>query len=188
MKLLMHTCCAPCSVMCIETLRYEGIEPVLYFFNPNIHPLKEFKMRKNTLVEYSKSVGAKLILENGYGLREFIKGVYPDFDNRCAYCYRTRLETTAKFAADNGYDAFTSTLFISPYQNHELMKEIAGRAAEKYGVEFLYRDFRPYFKEGQEKAREAGLYMQKYCGCIFREEARYKKHKRKTTPEEPESL
>ena len=129
MKLLMHTCCAPCSVMCIETLRCEDIEPVLYFFNPNIHPLKEFKMRKNTLVEYSKSVGAKLILENGYGLREFIKGVYPDFDNRCAYCYRTRLETTAKFAADNGYDAFTSTLFISPYQNHELMKEIAGQAA-----------------------------------------------------------
>ncbi len=100
-------------------------------------------------------------MENGYGLREFIKGVYPDFDNRCAYCYRTRLETTAKFAADNGYDAFTSTLFISPYQNHELMKEIAGQAAEKYGVEFLYRDFRPYFKGRSGKgARSRTLYAE----------------------------
>lgn len=174
--------------MCIETLRNELIEPTLYFFNPNIHPLKEFKMRKNTLVDYAKSQGAKLILNNDYGLREFIKGVYPDFDNRCGYCYRTRLEATAKFAADNGYDTFTSTLFISPYQNHELMRTIAEAAALKYGVEFLYRDFRPFFKEGQQKARDMGLYMQKYCGCVFSEEDRYKKHKKKESPAESGTL
>ena len=174
--------------MCIETLREEGIEPTLYFFDPNIHPLKEFKMRKNTLADYAKTVGAKLITDNEYGLREFIKGVYPDFDNRCGYCYRTRLETTAKFAADNGYDTFTSTLFISPYQNHELMRTIAEAAAIKYGVEFLYRDFRPFFKEGQQKARDMGLYMQKYCGCVFSEEDRYKKHKKKESPTGSETL
>lgn len=177
MKLLMHTCCAPCSIMCIETLRNEDIDPVLYWYNPNIHPFKEYKTRKNTLVEYASSVGAKLIIENEYGLRRFIEGVYPDFDNRCEFCYRLRLEQTAKFASENGYDAFTSTLFVSPYQNHELLKSAACEMAEKYKVQFLYRDFRPFFKEGQERARELELYMQKYCGCIFSEEDRYKKRK-----------
>ena len=82
---------------------------------------------------------------------------------------------TARQAAEGGFDSFTSSLFISPYQNHELMRETAQRAASEYGVEFLYRDFRPYFKEGQEKARELGFYMQKYCGCVFSEEERYLK-------------
>ncbi len=175
MKLLMHACCAPCSVMCIETLKNEGIKPTLYWYNPNIHPLKEFRARKTTLTEYAASVGVKVLYEHEYGLRKFIEGVYPDFDTRCSFCYRDRLFKTAEFARDNGFDAFTSTLFISPYQNHGLMKEIAEQAAAEYGVEFLYRDFRPFFKEGQEKAREKGLYMQKYCGCIFSEEDRYKK-------------
>ncbi len=178
MKLLLHTCCAPCSVMCIDSLRNEGIEPVLFWYNPNIHPLKEYKTRKMTLVEYAEGIKAKLIVENEYGLRRFIKEIFPDFDNRCSFCYRDRLEKTAEMAKLNGFDAFTSTLFISPYQNHDLMKLIAEEVAEKYGVQFLYRDFRPVFKQGQEKARELGLYMQKYCGCVFSEEDRYKKHKK----------
>lgn len=178
MKLLLHTCCAPCSIMCIETLRQEGIDPVLFWYNPNIHPFKEYKMRKNTLVEYADAINAKLIINNEYGLRKFIEAIFPDFDNRCGYCYRVRLEETAKFAAENGFDAFTSTLFVSPYQNHELLKLTAEAVAEKYGVKFLYRDFRPFFKEGQEKARELELYMQKYCGCVFSEEERYQKKKK----------
>ena len=178
MKLLLHTCCAPCSIMCIETLRREGIDPVLFWYNPNIHPFKEYKMRKNTLVEYADAINAKLIINNEYGLRKFIEAIFPDFDNRCGYCYRVRLEETAKFAAENGFDAFTSTLFVSPYQNHELLKLTAEAVAEKYGVKFLYRDFRPFFKEGQEKARELQLYMQKYCGCVFSEEERYQKKKK----------
>ena len=175
MKLLLHTCCAPCSIMCIETLRQEGIDPVLFWYNPNIHPFKEYKMRKNTLVEYAATIKAKLIINNEYGLRRFIEAIFPDFDNRCGYCYRVRFEETAKFAAENGFDAFTSTLFVSPYQNHELLKLTAEAVAEKYGVKFLYRDFRPGFREGQNKARQKGLYMQKYCGCIFSEEERYLK-------------
>lgn len=178
MKVFMHTCCAPCSVMCIESLRQEDIEPTLFWFNPNIHPLKEYKMRKNTLSQYAADINARLIIDNEYGLRRFIEGIFPNFNNRCAFCYRDRLEKTAAVAKEKGFDAFTSTLFISPYQNHELMKAIAEEVAEKYGVKFLYRDFRPLFKEGQEKAREMGLYMQKYCGCVFSEEDRYKKHKK----------
>ena len=74
---------------------------------------------------------------------------------------------------------FTSTLFVSPYQNHELMRQICEQMAEKYGVEYLHRDFSPRFREGQDKARELGLYMQNYCGCVFSEEDRYRKRKKK---------
>ena len=78
-----------------------------------------------------------------------------------------------KFAKENGYDAFTTTLFVSPYQQHDKIKKICEEIAHKYDIKFLYRDFRPGFKEGQNKARELELYMQKYCGCVFSEEDRY---------------
>ena len=174
MKLLMHTCCAPCSVYCIDNLRNEGIEPVAYWFNPNIHPYMEYKARRDTLIEYSKIVNLELIIDEDYGLKEFCKNVSDDLTNRCVkYCYRVRMEQTAKFAKENGFDAFTTTLLISPYQRHDELKEICEEVAQKYGVKFLYRDFRPGFREGQNKARELELYMQKYCGCIFSEEDRY---------------
>ena len=170
MKLLLHTCCAPCSVYCIKTLRKEGIEPTVYWFNPNIHPYIEYKTRRDTLKEYTKSIGVQAIFEENYGLREFCKNVVDDLENRCVkYCYRVRLEQTAKYAKENGYDTFSTTLLISPYQNHEALKQIGEEMAQKYGLTFLYRDFRPGFREGQNEARELGLYMQKYCGCVFSE-------------------
>ena len=100
-------------------------------------------------------------------------------NNRCKnYCYKVRLEQTAKYAKENGYDAFTTTLLVSPYQNHEVLTEIAKEMAKKYNIEFLYRDFRVGFRVGQAKARELGLYMQKYCGCVFSEEDRYLNRKK----------
>ena len=177
MKLLLHTCCAPCSVYCIKSLRKEGIEPVVYWFNPNIHPYVEYKTRRDTLKEYTASIGVQAIFDENYGLKDFCKNVINDLENRCVkYCYRVRLEQTAKYAKENGYDTFSSTLLISPYQNHEALKKIGEEMAEKYGLNFLYRDFRPGFRQGQAEARELGLYMQKYCGCIFSEESRYNCH------------
>ena len=171
MKLLLHTCCAPCSVYCIKSLRKEGIEPVVYWFNPNIHPYVEYKTRRDTLKEYTASIGVQAIFDENYGLKDFCKNVINDLENRCVkYCYRVRLEQTAKYAKENGYDTFSTTLLISPYQNHEALKKIGEEMAEKYGLIFLYRDFRPGFRQGQAEARELGLYMQKYCGCIFSEE------------------
>ena len=176
MRLLMHTCCAPCSVYCIESLRNEGIEPVLYWYNPNIHPYTEYKARRDTLKEYTKAINVNTIFEEEYGLKEFCKNVINNLEDRCSnYCYKVRLEQTAKFAKKNGYDAFTSTLFISLYQKHEELKQICEELSKKYNIKFLYKDFRPGFREGQAKARELGLYMQKYCGCIFSEEDRYSK-------------
>lgn len=175
MKTLLHICCAPCSVRCIETLRDEGIEPVGFSYNPNIHPVTEYRLRRDTLIGYAEKIRLKLVVWDYYGLREFVRGVVPGCDNRCEFCYRLRLTETAKYAAQNGFDSFSTTLLISPYQKHDLIRTVAQQAAQEYGVEFLYRDFRPYFREGQEKARAMGFYMQKYCGCIFSEEERYRR-------------
>ena len=177
MKLLLHTCCAPCSVYCIKSLRKEGIEPTVYWFNPNIHPYIEYKTRRDTLKEYTKSINVNAIFEENYGLKEFCKNVVQDLNNRCKnYCYPVRLEQTAKYAKENGYTHFSTTLLVSPYQNHDAIIEIAQNIAKKYDIQFLYRDFRVGFREGQNEARELGLYMQKYCGCVFSEEMRYNSH------------
>ena len=173
MKTLMHICCAPCSVYCIESLRAEGIEPVGFWYNPTIHPYTEYRSRRDCLRSYAEQVNLTLIEQDEYGLRDFVRRVADHIEGRCADCYAIRLEQAAAYAAANGYDSFTTTLLVSPYQKHELIRQIGERLAEQYGVQFLYRDFRVGFQEGQEKARKAELYMQKYCGCIFSEEDRY---------------
>jgi predicted adenine nucleotide alpha hydrolase (AANH) superfamily ATPase len=196
-KLLLHTCCAPCSVKCIDSLAEEHLRPALFWYNPNIHPYTEYRERRDTLAQFAAHAGLELISDDEYGLRLFLRGMYAGGDEtefaigfaekpsplneglcdeaprRCAYCYRLRLEKTAARAAADGYDCFSTTLLISPYQNHDLIHRIGEELGETYGVQFLYWDFRPLFRAGQAKARELGLYMQKYCGCIFSEEERY---------------
>jgi predicted adenine nucleotide alpha hydrolase (AANH) superfamily ATPase len=159
----------------VETLRGEDLNPDLFWFNPNIHPYTEYRARRDALVRFAGEEGLDLILEDDYGLRSFIAGLDGGFESRCAYCYRIRLEETASYAAAHGYDCFSTTLLISPYQRHDTIRQIAAEEAEKHGTQFFYRDFRPCFREGQRQARERGLYMQKYCGCIFSEEERYAK-------------
>ena len=105
MKLLMHTCCAPCSIYCIDELRKEGIEPTLYWYNPNIHPYKEYEMRRNTLKEYSKMINVEAIFEEEYGLDTFCMEALKDLNSRCTrYCYPTRLKKTFEYAKEHGYD------------------------------------------------------------------------------------
>jgi predicted adenine nucleotide alpha hydrolase (AANH) superfamily ATPase len=161
--------------MPIEVLRGDGLEVTGYWYNPNIHPFTEYRSRRNCLQEYAKTIELPLILKDEYGLRPFVREVASDIEGRCVKCYEMRLFDTARQAAEGGFDSFTSSLFISPYQNHELMREVAERAAREYHVEFLYRDFRPYFKEGQERARALEMYIQKFCGCVFSEQERYMK-------------
>ena len=174
-NLLLHACCAPCSVSCVKSLRDEGIEPRLFWYNPNIHPYTEYKSRRNCLSEFADNENLTLAQIDEYGLRLFLKEVHPEDENRCKQCYKIRLEKTASFASREGYSAFTTTLLISPYQDHDAIKRIGEETAAKHGVESLYRDFRSNFREGQTKARSSGFYMQKYCGCIFSEEERYNK-------------
>ena len=179
MKLLLHICCAPCSVYCIDSLRAEGISPVGFWYNPNIHPYQEYKARRDTLIEYAARIALPLEIKEEYGLRPFVRAVAGDIDHRCGYCYRVRMEETAKYAAEHGFTHFATTLLVSPYQNHEGIRQAGEAAGERWGVEYLYRDFSPGFREGQRKARELGLYMQKYCGCVFSEEDRYAKQIRR---------
>ena len=175
MKTLLHVCCAPCANQCIDTLRQEGQTLTAFWYNPNIHPFTEYRSRRNCLRDYAASIALPLVEQDEYGLRPFVRAVAEDIDGRCVKCYEMRLFATADYAARNGFDSFTSSLFISPYQNHELLREVAERAADSFHIRFQYRDFRPLFRQGQERARELGFYIQKYCGCVFSEQERYLK-------------
>ena len=179
MNLLLHICCAPCSVYCIESLRGEGIAPTGFWYNPNIHPYQEYKMRRDTLLDYAPTIGLPLYVREEYGLQPFVKAVAGDIAHRCRYCYAVRMEETARFAADHGFTHIGTTLLVSPYQDHEGIRRAGEAAAARHGVTFLYRDFSVGFREGQEKARALGLYRQKYCGCVFSEEERYEKQIRR---------
>ena len=187
MNLLFHMCCGPCSCYPVKKLREDGIEPTGYFFNPNIHPYKEWDMRLKTAKEFAEKVDMKIITDENYMLRDFLKKALmaESVENgRCRMCYTWRLEQAAKFAAENGFDSFTSTLFYSIYQQHDLMKETAEFFAEKYGVSFYYEDFRTGWQEGTDISIDLGLYRQPYCGCIFSEEERYSKAIRKQKKKE----
>ena len=175
MKTLLHICCAPCANQCIEVLRGEGMDVTGFWYNPNIHPFTEYRARRDCLRQYAQTIALPLLERDEYALRPFVRAVADKLDSRCETCYAMRLFAAAKAAKEGGFDSFTSSLFISPYQNHTLMIDVANRASEEYEIPFLYRDFRPYFRAGQQRARELGFYMQKYCGCIFSEEERYKK-------------
>ena len=178
MRLLLHVCCAPCSIQCVEALFAENIQPHLFWYNPNINPYTEYRSRGHSLWGFAEEKKLPLTIEDEYGLRAFIRGTFsleesPGEKKRCGFCYRLRLGKTARIASERNFDAFSTTLLISPYQNHELIREIGEDMAALYGLDFLYRDFRPRFREGRNQARKAGYYMQKYCGCIYSEEERY---------------
>ena len=191
MKILMHMCCAPCSCFPTKKLREIGFEPVGFFFNPNIHPYSEWKKRLKTARDFAQMVKIDFHAVNHYGLRDFLSKVYDlidvndtiqnndGFHKRCGVCYSWRLSETAKFAAENNFKVFTSTLFYSKHQNHELMKKIAEHFAKVFGVEFFYEDFRAGWQEGIDLSLEMGLYRQNYCGCIFSEEERFSSDLRK---------
>ncbi len=172
MEMLLHICCAPCATYTVQALRDDGFEPVGYFYNPNIHPFTEYRRRLETLQQYAAAVELDVVYRDEYMLEDFIKQAM-EVDDRCHLCYTLRLEAAARQASDMGIPVFTSTLLISPYQKHEMIKDIGESLASDYGVEFHYRDFRPGYKETYQMCRDMELYRQPYCGCIFSENERY---------------
>lgn len=183
MKILLHMCCGPCSCFPVQRLRELGYEPVGYFFNPNIHPYKEWMHRLETAREFADKVNMPIIVDDNYQLREFLGRALAAekaaANGRCQMCYTWRLQQAAKFAKENGYETFTSSLFVSPYQQHEVMKKTAENFATAEGIELFYEDFRPGWQEGVARSMDLELYRQPYCGCIFSEEERYSKALRK---------
>ncbi|ABZ84388.1 conserved hypothetical protein [Heliomicrobium modesticaldum Ice1] len=177
MRLLLHTCCAPCGIVPFDVLREEGHAVTAYYYNPNIHPYKEFLRRKETLEGYAASINLPLIVEEGYALEDFLRRVAADPAGRCPHCYDLRLRKTAEKARELGMEGFSTTLLISPYQDHETLRRAGEAAGREVGVPFVYADFRASFREGQQRARERELYRQPYCGCIYSEKDRYYKPK-----------
>lgn len=165
MKLLLHMCCAPCAAYPVHALREDGIEPQGLFYNPNIHPLEEYTRRREGVEQYRAITGLAVHFIEGFMQREW-EAYEGEALSRCQMCYALRMDEVARFAAANGFDAFTTTLLVSPYQKHELIVSQCEAAAKAAGMRFYYRDFRPGFRQGQNMAREMGLYRQKYCGCI----------------------
>ncbi len=173
MRLLLHTCCGPCSIYPVDSLREEGIEVYGYFYNPNIHPYTEWKKRRDTLEQYAGEIGLNVIFDDDYPLEEFLQRMVYRESVRCKFCYSMRLKKAASVAKRGKFDAFTTTLLVSPFQKHDLIKEAGEAAGQEKGVPFYYRDFRPGFKEATVRSKELGMYRQQYCGCIYSEKERY---------------
>jgi predicted adenine nucleotide alpha hydrolase (AANH) superfamily ATPase len=185
MKILLHICCAPCTIYPVEVLRAAGHQVRGFFFNPNIHPYQEFARRAATLEEYAAQAGLPLIWDRSYNLEEFLRSVVFRETERCRICYYLRLAATARTARGGKFDAFTSTLLSSKYQNHELIRELAQQVAREVGVPFHYQDFRQGWAAGRAQTKELGLYQQQYCGCIFSERDRYLPTSQRRAPAAP---
>ena len=146
-----------------------------FFYRHNIHPYTECMKREETLKTYSETADLKVIWQEGYELEEFIRDAAFRESERCIVCYYKRLTATALLAKRGKFDAYSTTLLYSKFQNHELLREVGNAVGKKAGVKFLYRDFRHGWKHGIEESKKIGLYRQQYCGCIYSEKERFYK-------------
>ena len=173
MKLLLHICCAPCTIYPLQSLRIQQMEVTGYFYNPNIHPYREYEKRKNTLKEYARISDLEVIFDDRNDLELFLNRTHPWGSERCRTCYVIRLEAAAREAKVHHFDAFTTTLLYSRFQKHDWIKGVGQEVGERFQIPFHYQDFRPGWNEGVLKSKELGLYRQPYCGCIFSERERF---------------
>lgn len=175
-RLLLHSCCAPCSSYTLEYLsRYFDI--TVYYFNPNISPKQEFDKRfeeQKRLISQMPFKNSVTLVEGDYNYDDFLeiaKGLenVPEGGERCFRCYKMRLESTARLAKEQGFDYFCTTLSISPLKNSQKINELGFGLEEKYGVKWLPSDFkkREGYKRSIELSREYSLYRQNFCGCVF---------------------
>ncbi len=179
MKILLHICCGPCTVYPLSSLRRQGYGVEGFFFNPNIHPFKEFRRRINALDELARQTSFKVKVVREYGLRDYLRQVIFNEEKRCPICYEMRLTETVKQAGKIGADAFSTTLLYSKYQQHETICRLGRHLAEKYKIPFYYEDFRLGWQQGIDESIALGLYRQPYCGCIYSEQERYDKRWKK---------
>lgn len=175
-RLLLHVCCAPCSSYVLEYLN-EYFDITLYFYNPNIAPEKEYTFRSDEVVRLISQMScAKDVkfVQAEYEYEKFLS-IASGLENeneggaRCFRCYRLRLEKSAGYAADNGFDYFTTTLSISPYKNAEKLNSVGDELGRQYNVKYLFSDFKKKngYKRSIELSKEYELYRQDYCGCEF---------------------
>lgn len=191
-KILLHSCCAPCSTAVIERLA-ETYEIVIFYYNPNIFPEEEYFKRKNEEIKYIKHLNQTnpeikiSMLDCDYDNITFesaVKGLENEREggSRCSVCFALRLQKTAEVAKEKGFDLFGTTLTVSPHKNAELINLIGENISKKTGIEFLVSNFKKQngYKRSIELSKENGLYRQNYCGCKYALEIQRK--------EAPESL
>ena len=172
-NVLVHACCGPCATYTLEHWRQERLEVLAFWFNPNIHPYEEHQRRLRALEQLVKGADIPLLQIPGYEMVDFIRRLVGREGQRCGLCFRLRMGRAAEAAKEKGLDAFTTTLLISPYQDHELLKAVGEEVSRDKGIRFLYADLRPHFAESRRLSKELGLYRQSYCGCIYSEYERF---------------
>lgn len=196
-RLLLHSCCAPCSSYVLEYLS-QYFQITLLYYNPNIYPAEEYFKRveeqKHFIHQFWQRVSEETNQENYHRIK-FLEGKYetdrfyqtargmehlPEGGERCLKCYELRLREAAEYARELGMDYFTTTLSISPLKNAEKLNEIGEMLAEEYGVSYLVSDFkkRDGYKRSVELSREYNMYRQDYCGCVFSMEERQKGYRK----------
>ena len=176
MDILLHICCAPCLIYPFRRLKDQGFGISGFFYNPNIYPVSEYHRRREAL----KTLSQEFSLDVEYPEHreaDFFQAINtPELlAKRCVNCWSLRLRKTASQALKNGCAAFSTTLLVSPYQDHELLKQIGRQIGQEIGIDFYYEDFRCGFKQAQREARNKGIYRQKYCGCSYSEIEQCKK-------------
>ena len=172
MKILVHVCCAPCYVPVHKRLIDKGYGVTGFWYNPNIHPFMEYRARLEALLKYQGIGKIEIIYRDEYDLKEFLQGQINASD-RCEFCYNQRLNETAKTAKEKKFDAFTTTLLESPFQKHDMIKNIGEKIGKENKIRFYYEDFRKWHDQGKKEASSLSLYRQRYCGCIFSEKERF---------------
>jgi len=175
-RILLHSCCAPCSSYVITYLTNYFDITILYY-NPNIYPYEEYLKRKKEQIKLINEIETKNKLDfidcdyDNEIFNKLIKGLEnePERGNRCNICYKIRIEKTAKLAKENNYDYFCTTLSVSPYKNAELINNIGKELEEKYNIKWLYSDYKKKdgYKKSIELSKKYNLYRQSYCGCIY---------------------
>ncbi|MHC4607994.1 MAG: epoxyqueuosine reductase QueH [Planctomycetota bacterium] len=185
MKLLLHICCGPCATYPAKALRDAGHDVHGFFYNPNIHPLAEHGLRLDSARAMLERMGIAATIPDEYDVEKYFRLVAYRESDRCAACYHLRLKRAAGEAARRNVDAFTTSLLVSPYQKHDLIRDIGRSVGMEHGIEFYYEDFRPGWPQTREMSREMGLYRQKYCGCIYSEKERFFASREKRGRNEP---
>lgn len=165
-SLLLHVCCVHCAAYTIEYWRKQDFTVTACWYNPNIHPHDEHRSRLEAMQFYAREKGIPLIIA-GYEALDYFINVVKNTGGRCRTCFNLRLSNTAAIAKEGGYTGFTSTLLISPHQNHELIKEVGNNIAKQVGVEFFYADLRKRYSDSRHITKPINLYRQQYCGCMY---------------------
>ena len=167
-RIFLHVCCGPCAEWPLTILFDAGISVTSFFYNPNIHPETEQARRLENVEKLMQMKGIPLFVQKSYLESDWVSGSWEGvYASRCEMCYSVRMEWAARAAKENGYSFFSTSLLVSPYQDFDGIVRAGSMAAEREGISFLPFDFRPGFRRGQQMARDDGLYLQKYCGCIF---------------------